>query len=74
VKDSDRVSYINMEQGFNKVTATYGFMETSDVPEILHRLQQQDVIPKMVPIRFYPDKETLEGARKNRSDDIGPVF
>jgi KUP system potassium uptake protein len=35
VPEAERVQVVPLEHGFVRVTATYGFMETPDVPEIL---------------------------------------
>ena len=43
VEDDTRVSVERLEQGFYRVTARYGFMETPDVPEVLSIAKAQDL-------------------------------
>ncbi|MDO9104746.1 MAG: potassium transporter Kup [Methylovulum sp.] len=59
VSDDGRINIDPLEQGFYRVTAHYGFMETPNVPQILHlcRLQGLDIDPASA--SFFIGRETL---------------
>src|SRR6185503_13518789 len=48
-----------LEQGFVRVSARYGFMETPDVPEILYRLRQAGLKAKTNDTTFYLGRERV---------------
>ncbi len=59
VPDAERVTVEPLEQGFFRVTATYGFMETPDVPEILELCVPHGL--KTVPLQtsYYLGRERI---------------
>jgi KUP system potassium uptake protein len=64
VSNRDRVKCSELGEGFYQVMAHYGFMETPDVPEVLHALGQAKENGKAVPVKlanttFYLGRETL---------------
>jgi KUP system potassium uptake protein len=64
VSNRDRVKCSELGEGFYQVMAHYGFMETPDVPEVLHALGQVKENGKPVPVKlanttFYLGRETL---------------
>jgi KUP system potassium uptake protein len=63
----DRVSVEKLEQGFYRVTARYGFMETPNVPEILQHARQSGIKAKPNETTFYLGRERIiiaDGERK----------
>jgi KUP system potassium uptake protein len=64
VRDRERVKCSELGEGFYQVVAHYGFMETPDVPQVLHMLGQANENGKAVPVKlanttFYLGRETL---------------
>ncbi|MGB7212202.1 MAG: potassium transporter Kup [Gemmatimonadales bacterium] len=68
VPDAERVTYSELGEGFDQVVARYGFMETPNVPELLHSLQQRagadparlaQAAVKPLDTTFYLGRETL---------------
>ncbi|HET7023929.1 MAG TPA: potassium transporter Kup [Gemmatimonadales bacterium] len=68
VPDAERVTYSELGEGFAQVVARYGFMETPNVPELLHSLQLRTGIDpallaqaavKPLDTTFYLGRETL---------------
>jgi KUP system potassium uptake protein len=64
VSNADRVHCRELGQGFYEVLASYGFMETPDVPAVLQRLAQDTGDGRPVPLSvmdtsFYLGRETL---------------
>jgi KUP system potassium uptake protein len=59
VKSADRVTTEALEHGFYRVTARYGFMETPNVPEILHRTREAGIKAKQNETTFYLGRERI---------------
>lgn len=59
VKLSDRAHIEELGQGFYRVIARYGFMQTPNVPEILRYLQARGMDVKLDDTSFYLGRETL---------------
>jgi KUP system potassium uptake protein len=59
VPSADRVSVEKLEQGFYRVTAGYGFMESPNVPEILQRARDFGVKAKRNETTFYLGRERV---------------
>jgi KUP system potassium uptake protein len=64
VGDRHRVKCSELGEGFYQVVAHYGFMETPDVPAVLHALGRVEENGKPVPVKlantsFYLGRETL---------------
>jgi KUP system potassium uptake protein len=59
VKADDRVTTEALEQGFYRVTARYGFMETPNVPEILHSARAAGIKAKPNETTFYLGRERI---------------
>ena len=57
--DDERVKFEELGQGFHRVLAYYGFMETPNVPKIMKKAFQAGVIPSLHPISYYLGRETL---------------
>ena len=74
VDADERVRCRELGEGFYQVTAHYGFMETPDVPSILHALGERGgpgkrIITRLNSTTFYLGRETLiaVGGRAGRS-------
>ena len=78
VSTRDRVKCIELGEGFYHVKAHYGFMETPDVPDVLHSLGKADENGKPVPVKlsdttYYLGRETLIAVMgKRRPDGAAP--
>jgi KUP system potassium uptake protein len=59
VEDSERVSLTTLEEGFFRVRATYGFMETPSVPEIMRVCRGLGIQTKPNETSFYLGHERL---------------
>jgi len=59
VPRDERVSVERLEQGFFRVTARYGFMETPDVPAILNLAREQGLRAKPMDTTFYLGRERI---------------
>jgi KUP system potassium uptake protein len=68
--DAERVEVDALEQGFFRVTAKYGFMETPNVPQILALCQGQGLDIDAASASFFIGRETLIASAK---PDLGPV-
>ncbi len=55
----DRLTITHMGQGFHRVVAAYGFMETPSVPEILDIATEQGLELDTFSTTFYVNRETL---------------
>jgi KUP system potassium uptake protein len=67
VSDADRVKFEELGEGFHRVQAYYGFMETPNVPQIMQRALDAHVIPSLYPISYYLGRETLITTGKSKS-------
>jgi KUP system potassium uptake protein len=59
VEERDRVRVVSLEHGFVRVTATYGFMETPNVPEILAMCAPLGVVTQPGETSYYLGRERL---------------
>jgi KUP system potassium uptake protein len=57
--DSDRIKIDNLQHGFQRMTVSYGFMETPDIPEVLESIKGPDKIVDFTNVTFFLGKETL---------------
>ena len=55
----DRVKVEKLEQGFWRVEAHYGFMETPNVPELLHYAKRHGLRAKQLDTTFYLGRERI---------------
>jgi KUP system potassium uptake protein len=63
VPDDERLAITDLGQGFWSVTASYGFMQTPSMPEVLERLKDQGMTLTMMDTSFYLGRETLLAVR-----------
>lgn len=54
-----RIKIEHLQNGFQKMTITYGFMESPDIPEVLQSIKGPDKIVDFTNVTFYLGKETL---------------
>ena len=59
VAREDRLSISDLGQGFHRLIATYGFMETPNVPDILEIATEQGLELDAFSTTFYVNRETL---------------
>ena len=59
VEETERVQVVPLEHGFVRVTATYGFMETPNVPEILAMCVPLGLVSHPSQTSFYLGRERL---------------
>ena len=59
VVEEDRLEVRELGQGFWSVIASYGFMQTPSMPEVLERLKDQGMTLTMMDTSFYLGRETL---------------
>jgi KUP system potassium uptake protein len=59
IPDSERIRVAKMSQGFYRITARYGFMETTDVPKILSRAAADGIESKPLDTTYYLGREQL---------------
>jgi KUP system potassium uptake protein len=59
VKPADRLTFEKLEQGFFRITARYGFMETPNVPEILQRAREFGLRARPNETTFYLGRERI---------------
>jgi KUP system potassium uptake protein len=76
VASRDRVKCSELGEGFYEVKAHYGFMETPDVPAVLHSLGRAEENGKPVTVKlsdttFYLGRETLIAVPNKRRVDGG---
>jgi KUP system potassium uptake protein len=58
-REEERITVEKLEQGFWRVTARYGFMETPNVPEILHYAKRSNLRAKQMDTTFYLGRERI---------------
>ena len=70
IPDHERIDIDQMNQGFYRITAHYGFMETPNVPQILSlcKLKNLDINPQSA--SFFIGRETLIPSNK---PDLNPL-
>ncbi|MFN2636447.1 MAG: potassium transporter Kup [Gemmatimonadaceae bacterium] len=59
IPDADRIRIAKMSQGFYRITARYGFMESTDVPAILSRAAAEGIESKPLDTTYYLGREQL---------------
>ena len=59
VDEAERLSLEKFEEGFWRLTARYGFMETPDVPEVLNRARALGLRAKALDTTFYLGRERI---------------
>ncbi|MEO8449366.1 MAG: KUP/HAK/KT family potassium transporter [Gemmatimonadota bacterium] len=62
----DRIEYQDLGHGFHRVKATYGFMESPDVPDLINRLPRFGLVTSPNAISYYLGRETLLPTGKGR--------
>lgn len=67
VAKEERVKFEELGEGFHRVLAYYGFMETPNVLRIMARALAAGIIPSLHPISYYLGRETLIISRKSRA-------
>jgi KUP system potassium uptake protein len=80
IQSETRVVVEKLEQGFYRITAKYGFMETPNMPEILQRARETGVKAKPNETTFYlgreriiiADGEQKPGTRRAPDDAVLP--
>ena len=80
IEAADRVTVEKLEQGFYRVTARYGFMESPNVPEILRLTRESGIKAKTNDTTFYLGRERIiissggrtPGARRAPDDAVVP--
>jgi KUP system potassium uptake protein len=58
-RDDERVRFEELGQGFHRVVASYGFMETPNVRKIMQKAVKAGIIPDLHSISYYLGRETL---------------
>jgi KUP system potassium uptake protein len=71
IHSEERLTLEKLEQGFVRVSARYGFMETPDVPEILYRLRQAGLKAKQNDTTFYLGRERVIVSDRRRGTRAG---
>lgn len=59
VKDENRIQVEYMGEGFYRLIANFGFMETPNVPQLVEEAYASGLIPNCPPISYYLGRETL---------------
>jgi KUP system potassium uptake protein len=59
IPDAERITIQKLSQGFYRITARYGFMETTDVPAILARAREAGLDAKPLDTTYYLGREQL---------------
>jgi KUP system potassium uptake protein len=59
IERSERIKFESLGQGFHVLVATYGFMESPHVPQILKMLEPEGLEIKLMETTFYLGRETL---------------
>jgi KUP system potassium uptake protein len=59
IPDAERITIQRLPQGFYRITARYGFMETTDVPKILARAREAGIDSKPLDTTYYLGREQL---------------
>ena len=70
VRRDERVTVERLEQGFYRVTARFGFMETPDVPDILNMAREHGLRAKPMDTTFYLGRERIiiSGGKKQQRE------
>jgi KUP system potassium uptake protein len=67
ISDAERVQVSEMREGFWRVKARYGFMETPDVPAVLAKCAESGLIAKPLETTYYLGRERLIPMRSDES-------
>ena len=59
IPDAERITIQRLSQGFYRITARYGFMETTNVPGILARAREAGIDSKPLDTTYYLGREQL---------------
>jgi KUP system potassium uptake protein len=59
IPDAERITIQRLSQGFYRITARYGFMETTNVPAILARAREAGIDSKPLETTYYLGREQL---------------
>jgi KUP system potassium uptake protein len=59
IPDAERITIQRLSQGFYRITARYGFMETTNVPGILARAREAGIDSKPLETTYYLGREQL---------------
>lgn len=59
IPDDERISTVELREGFWRVKARYGFMEIANVPEILTRCRESGIIAEKLQTTYYLGRERL---------------
>lgn len=59
VPGEERIRIEPLGQGFHRIVARYGFMETPNVPRIMNRTYGTGLVPQIEPVSYYLGRETL---------------
>ena len=59
IPDAERITIQKLSQGFYRITARYGFMETTNVPAILARAREAGLDSKPLDTTYYLGREQL---------------
>lgn len=59
IPEAERVSVVAMREGFWRMKARYGFMETASVPELLTRAKEMGLITEPMKTTYYLGRERL---------------
>jgi KUP system potassium uptake protein len=59
IPDGERITIKRLPQGFYRITARYGFMESTDVPKILARAREAGIDNKPLDTTYYLGREQL---------------
>ena len=59
IPDAERITIQRLTQGFYRITARYGFMETTNVPAILARAREAGIDSKPLDTTYYLGREQL---------------
>jgi KUP system potassium uptake protein len=70
IGDDERVEVHSLGQGFYRVTATYGFMETPNIPEILGLCALHGLRARSAETSFYLGRERLIPTRKTALEPL----
>ena len=59
VPDAERIKVTQLEEGFSRVTARYGFMEKANVPAVLKRCENFGIVTNLRDTTYYLGRERL---------------
>jgi KUP system potassium uptake protein len=71
IPSEERITLEELDHGFFRVSARYGFMETPDVPEILYRLRQAGLKARQNDTTFYLGRERVIISDRKRGPRVG---